>query len=51
MKSERTDSNQKQMLVTRPWTSISVLGFVWIAGHLVEGLEKMAGCTWEIAGL
>ena len=48
---ERTDSKQNQLLITRPQTSISILFFVWIAGHVVEGLDKMAGCNWEIIGL
>lgn len=51
MKSERTDSKQKQLLVTGPQTSISTLGFVWVAGHVVEALDKMAGCTWEMVGV
>ena len=51
MKSERTDSKQNQLLIRRPQTSISILVFVWIAGPVVGGLDKMAGCNWEIIGL
>lgn len=51
MKSERTGSKQNQLLITRPQASVSILGFVWIAGHVVEGLDKMAGCNREIVGL
>lgn len=45
MKSERTDSKQNQLLITRPQTSTSILGFV------VEGLDEVSGCNREIIGL
>lgn len=51
MESERTDSKQNQLLITRPQTSTSILGFVWIAGHVVEGLDEVSGCNREIVGL
>lgn len=38
MKSERTDSKQNQLLITRPQKSLSTVGFVGMADCVVLGL-------------